>query len=37
MVLNETTIYDFVSPIKNYQRHLETRVLNARNIVQSHQ
>ena len=26
MVFNEITIYDFVLPIKNCQRHLETTV-----------
>jgi len=35
MVFNETTVYDFISPNKNCQRHLETRVSNVWNLIQS--
>jgi len=37
MVFKETAIYYFILPNKNCQRHLETRVSNVWNLIQSDQ
>jgi len=34
---NETTVYDFITPNKTCERHLETRSANVWNLVRSNQ